>query len=99
MVKTGVAHRPRSEAGLTTCSWAPCPKSPFGTTAESSSYIPFNSPRMPLRQLVATDDLPLNSFPLAPRQLSWRKIMKRRRYQYGSLTKKNNRLSEDVWQF
>jgi integrase len=25
--------------------------------------------------------------------------MKRRRYQYGSLTKKNNRLSEDVWQF
>jgi hypothetical protein len=25
--------------------------------------------------------------------------MKRRRYQYGSLTKKNNRLSEDDWQF
>ena len=25
--------------------------------------------------------------------------MKRRRYQYGSLTKKSNRLSEDVWQF
>lgn len=25
--------------------------------------------------------------------------MKRRRYPYGSLTKKNNRLSEDVWQF
>ncbi|MGB6383739.1 MAG: hypothetical protein WBD25_11275 [Terriglobales bacterium] len=25
--------------------------------------------------------------------------MKRRRYQYGSLTKKNNRHSEDVWQF
>jgi hypothetical protein len=25
--------------------------------------------------------------------------MKRRRYQYGSLTKKNNRLYEDVWQF
>jgi len=25
--------------------------------------------------------------------------MKRRRYQFGSLTKKNNRLSEDVWQF
>jgi integrase len=25
--------------------------------------------------------------------------MKRHRYQYGSLTKKNNRLSEDVWQF
>ena len=25
--------------------------------------------------------------------------MKRRRYQYGSLTRKNNRLSEDVWQF
>jgi integrase len=25
--------------------------------------------------------------------------MKRRRYQYGSLTKKNNRLSEDVWQY
>ena len=25
--------------------------------------------------------------------------MKRRRYQYGSLTKKNNRFSEDVWQF
>ena len=25
--------------------------------------------------------------------------MTRRRYQYGSLTKKNNRLSEDVWQF
>lgn len=29
----------------------------------------------------------------------WRKAMKRCRYQYGSLTKKNNRLSEDVWQF
>ncbi len=25
--------------------------------------------------------------------------MERRRYQYGCLTKKNNRLSEDVWQF
>ena len=25
--------------------------------------------------------------------------MKRRRYQYGSLTKKSNRVSEDVWQF
>jgi integrase len=25
--------------------------------------------------------------------------MKRHRYQYGSLTKKNNRLSDDVWQF
>jgi hypothetical protein len=25
--------------------------------------------------------------------------MKRRRYQYGSLTKKKNRFSEDVWQF
>ena len=25
--------------------------------------------------------------------------MKRRRHQYGSLTKKSNRLSEDVWQF
>jgi integrase len=25
--------------------------------------------------------------------------MKRRRYQYGSLTKKNNTISEDVWQF
>ena len=25
--------------------------------------------------------------------------MKRRRYQYGSLTKKSNRLSDDVWQF
>ena len=44
-------------------------------------------------------DLTLNSFPLASRQLSWRKTMKRHRYQYGSLTKTNNRLSEDVWQF
>jgi len=25
--------------------------------------------------------------------------MNRRRYQYGSLAKKSNRLSEDVWQF
>src|SRR5713101_359558 len=55
---------------------------------------------MPLRQSALPDDLPLDSFPFCRRVNSdWRKPMKRRRYQYGSLTKKNNRLSEDVWQF
>src|SRR5208282_5539101 len=55
---------------------------------------------MPLRQSAVPDDLPLALFPFLCRVNSdWRKIMKRRRYQYGSLTKKNNRFSEDVWQF
>jgi hypothetical protein len=36
---------------------------------------------------------------VASRQTGEEQEMKRRRYQFGCLTKKSNRLSEDVWQF
>jgi hypothetical protein len=70
----GVAYRSSERVNLTkralqTCAWAPCPSSPFPTTAESGSYTWFSSPRMAFRQLVATDDPTLNSFPLAWRQV------------------------------
>ena len=41
----------------------------------------------------------LSSPGVASRQNGEEEQMKRRRYQYGSLTKKSNRLSEDVWQY
>ena len=41
----------------------------------------------------------LSSPGVASRENGEESQMKRRRYQYGSLTKKSNRLSEDVWQF
>lgn|SRR6266481_5799789 len=55
---------------------------------------------MPPHLLVECNGLPAGLFPSCRRVNSeWRKTMKRRRYQYGSLTKKSNRVSEDVWQF
>ena len=83
--------------------WAPRPKNCFVITAESISYLQMRSLTVTNRQLPDSQGSisRLNFLLPASRQDRQEKNlkMKRRRYQYGCLTKKSNRLTEDVWQF
>jgi hypothetical protein len=82
--------------------WALCPKGPSEIAAESGSYLPMSSLTVTGRQLARIHRVDTSnklSSPGVASSQTGEENMKRRRYQYGCLIKKNNKLSEDVWQF